>query len=142
MPRDVSAAESSKVLEWIEPVLKVIIGSDNVNDQLVRKLAHFLEYCLLGTELSLFGAVTAASYSNRFSLRHMIFIMLGIAFSAAFLDETIQIFSARGPAISDVWLDFTGAVTGMLLGLIMNYFFIIIKKDKKTKPDHCRKDQA
>ena len=33
----------------------------------------------------------------------------------AFLDETIQIFSGRGPDIKDVWLDTFGAAAGILL---------------------------
>lgn len=34
------------------------------------------------------------------------------AFYIAFIDETIQIFSGRGPQIADVWLDVFGAFCG------------------------------
>ena len=32
-----------------------------------------------------------------------------------FIDETIQIFSGRGSAIRDVWLDFSGAAAAILI---------------------------
>ena len=32
---------------------------------------------------------------------------------AAFLDETLQIFSGRGSMVADVWLDFAGVVFGV-----------------------------
>ena len=33
----------------------------------------------------------------------------------AFLDETIQIFSGRGPMVSDIWIDLAGGVFGSLI---------------------------
>ena len=41
-----------------------------------------------------------------------------VAFAVAFLDETIQIFTGRGPMIQDVWIDLSGAALGSLAGLI------------------------
>ena len=35
---------------------------------------------------------------------------------AAFLDETIQIFSGRGSDIRDVWIDLIGIALGMVIG--------------------------
>ena len=32
---------------------------------------------------------------------------------AAFLDETLQLFSGRGSMVADVWLDFAGVVCGV-----------------------------
>ena len=37
----------------------------------------------------------------------------------AFLDETIQIFSGRGPDIKDVWLDTFGSAAGILITLLI-----------------------
>ena len=39
--------------------------------------------------------------------------------AAALTDETIQIFTGRGPQIQDVWLDFAGGFTGLLVMLAL-----------------------
>ena len=39
----------------------------------------------------------------------------GLALLTGFIDETIQIFSGRGSAVSDVWLDFSGAAAAILI---------------------------
>ena len=53
MPGDLSEEESSRALELLRPFLEIFFGKGNVTDHLVRKLAHFSEYALLGCELSL-----------------------------------------------------------------------------------------
>lgn len=47
-----SRAESEAVLEVVRPLLETVVGEGNVTDHLVRKLAHFSEFCLLGVEMS------------------------------------------------------------------------------------------
>ena len=50
-------AESSEKSQWVmkllTPVLELFVGKGNVTEFLVRKLAHFCEFGLLGCELSL-----------------------------------------------------------------------------------------
>ena len=53
MPGDLSEEESSRALDLLRPFLEIIFGRGNVTDHLVRKLAHFSEYALLGCELCL-----------------------------------------------------------------------------------------
>ena len=53
MPGDLSEEESSRALELLRPFLEILFGKGNVTDHLVRKLAHFSEYALLGCELCL-----------------------------------------------------------------------------------------
>ena len=43
-----SAEESRRVGQWITPFLEQFVGPGNVTDHLVRKLAHFCEYGVLG----------------------------------------------------------------------------------------------
>ena len=105
MPTNTSETESKGVLELLRPLLEPIVGKGNVTLHLVRKLAHFTEFFCLGVVLTLlfpfrWGTQLQAG---------------GSALLTGFIDETIQIFSGRGPAISDVWLDFSGAAAAILL---------------------------
>lgn len=161
VPRPASADESGFFLKILYPVLSVIVGRDRVTNHLIRKMAHFTEYFILGTELRLYQNVrfsdtvaacttisdTAAactttsdaaaactansdagaacgtdperseSLINRFSrlLHGRMLTSVRYAFYIAFIDETIQIFSGRGPQIADVWLDVFGACCGTVI---------------------------
>ena len=141
VPRPASADESGFFLKILYPVLSVILGRDRVTNHLIRKMAHFTEYFILGTELRLYQNVrfsdTAAtctatsdagaacgtdperseSLINRFSrlLHGRMLTSVRYAFYIAFIDETIQIFSGRGPQIADVWLDVFGACCGTVI---------------------------
>lgn len=57
------------------------------------------------------------SLINRFSrlLHGRMLTSVRYAFYIAFIDETIQIFSGRGPQIADVWLDVFGACCGTVI---------------------------
>ena len=109
--REASSEESGFVMELLEPVLEMVVGEGNVTEFLVRKLAHFTEFFVLGLELLTFFAYRKPLFPQAFLLA------LTHGFFAAFLDETIQIFSGRGPMIQDVWLDVCGFAVGSLLML-------------------------
>ena len=89
--REASSEESGFVMELLEPVLEMVVGEGNVTEFLVRKLAHFTEFFVLGLELLTFFAYRKPLFPQAFLLA------LTHGFFAAFLDETIQIFSGRGP---------------------------------------------
>lgn len=81
-----------------------------VGEHFVRKTAHFCEFALLGTELAalfwLRGGLTLQSRCNA----------AFAALLAALTDESIQLFTPeRGPGLTDVLLDFAGALTGIAL---------------------------
>ena len=109
--REASSEESGFVMELLEPVLEMVVGEGNVTEFLVRKLAHFTEFFVLGLEVLTFFAYRKPLFPQAFLLA------LTHGFFAAFLDETIQIFSGRGPMIQDVWLDVSGFAVGSLLML-------------------------
>lgn len=113
--REASSEESGFVMELLEPVLEMVVGEGNVTDFLVRKLAHFTEFFVLGLELLTFFAYRKPLFPQAFLLA------LTHGFFAAFLDETIQIFSGRGPMIQDVWLDVCGFAVGasLMLGIMV-----------------------
>lgn len=87
-------------------------------DMLLRKLAHFAEYMLLGV----LGFLSVSGIANaRRRKKPMSRAMCGIfAFypcvMIAAADEMIQIFSVnRGSSIADIVLDCVGALVGILL---------------------------
>ena len=86
--------------------------ASRLTDHIVRKLAHFCEYMLEGFLLTLCLRV----YTRRF-VRHISWPILG-GLLTALTDETIQMFSdGRSSQITDVWLDFSGVLTGILVGM-------------------------
>ena len=113
--REDSAALSGGLTAWLRS-----IGLP-VSDHFVRKTAHFCEFGLLGCELTLlFWLKSGLSFQN----------LCNSAFAAlltAVTDETIQIFSGRGPQVQDVVLDFAGALTGIL------FTHLLIRETEKRK---------
>lgn len=93
MPADLSKQESGGLLA-------LLIGwFPFLTDHMIRKLAHFAEYAVLGGLL--FGATAGGKRSPAFPP------LAGLL--SALTDETIQLFTeGRSGQISDVWLDFSG----------------------------------
>lgn len=105
-----SQEKSTAVMERISFLLENIVGKGNVTDHLVRKLAHFIEFSVLGAELA------ALSFLYHWRLKSLclsIVLPLFGGLLAALTDETIQIVSARGSQVQDVWLDFSGVCLGV-----------------------------
>ena len=122
--KEVSSGESSIALAILRPVLEIFAGKGNVTEYLVRKLAHFSEYAVLGGELGylMFGIICfiRKSQSNPLVMAVKSFWLGELAvLVTAFLDETIQIFSGRGPMITDVWIDLAGGACGALIILLI-----------------------
>lgn len=112
MPGEVSGAFS----DWVKEVLENLIPGEGPSTQgsgLLRKLAHFTEFSLLGMCLGwLFGMLQKKKTWPFF---------LGVA--AACVDETIQRFvPGRGPSLKDVAIDSCGVLTGMIL-LYLGYTY-------------------
>ena len=127
MSREVSSEESGFVMQLLTPLLELFVGKGNVTEHLVRKLAHFSEFALLGAELCLYftGKRKRKSAGLLLALAHGLF--------AAFFDETLQIFSGRGPMIQDVWIDFAGVITGALCILVLMTLCIYVVQKRKAK---------
>ncbi len=116
-----SDKESSLVTEF----LRKLFHNGNISHAFIRKLAHFTEYFGLGAELSVLLWIEKRRTKQRY---------LGYWSATGFValcDETVQIFSDRGPAIKDVWIDFAGATAGMLLILLLRMLTAKIKGRKK-----------
>ena len=120
--------QSKALSGWVLERVRGLLGlepqpqpEETLNNHMIRKIAHFLEYAALGGLLTLYLGVRRSDGPAQ--LRKLI----AFGFGAAFLDETIQIFSSRGPGISDVWLDIAGYTVGCLLLLLVR---------KKQKKEH------
>ena len=104
-----SREKSDEFLKLLTPFLEFFVGEGNVTEYLVRKLAHFMEFFVLGAELS------ALCLLHRKPLLWAMFAGL----LTALTDETIQIFYARGSQVQDVWLDFSAVLVAGILAYLL-----------------------
>ena len=100
-------ADSNAISGFVGQLLAEVFGSQVLKATFfLLELAHFTEFTILG---GLF-AWNAKLWSTSFSVP----VLAGLL--AAMADETIQIFSpGRAPMVQDVWIDFAGVLTGLLL---------------------------
>ena len=120
MPGSVSGAFS----DWVKELLAALLPfmeSGGAGTGLLRKLAHFSEFALLGFLLSWLAGM----------LEKNKFLPLIWGCLAACTDETIQRFVPdRGPSVRDVGIDTCGVAAGMML-LWLGY--TVCKKRKSIK---------
>ncbi len=109
VPAVQSSEESGYWATYLIPILKVFVGEKLATEYLVRKLAHFSEYAVFG-----FIVALRVKQSQKLDIK-LIGKAEGASFLTAFLDESIQVVSGRGPMITDVWIDSCGAFTGILV---------------------------
>ena len=123
LPPEESSAESDAVGEFVGEIIPPETKPGEFVQVNIRKIAHFFEFALFGLELSLYAVIF---------LREKSFILKTYAFSlfVALVDETIQIFSGRGPSVFDVWLDFFGFSTFASLVYITAFAIIFFRKSK------------
>ena len=121
--REDSSMESGFVYDLLCPFFELFMGKGNVTEHFIRKLAHFTEFFGLGLELMLFMRLEFLKIKPVLPVNAWVFGTF-----CALIDETIQLFSGRGPAVQDVWLDSAGCLTGVLIMLAG-----IMLADKKNK---------
>lgn len=109
---DDSGALSGKVRDIMEKVLVFIHAPQGLTAFLltnVRKVAHFVEYAVIGAELALFWSGIKWGVQG-------IWNAFSSVLAISVLDETIQLFATdRGPQITDVLLDTAGGTTAILI---------------------------
>lgn len=106
LPQNVSAEESGWITEKIINPFLNLFGLRSMMHGTVRKLVHIAEFAILSVLLV-------------FCFRGKPIKGAGAGFTAAFLDESIQLLSDRGALISDVWIDLIGVALGSLLGFLV-----------------------
>lgn len=110
LPGSVSGAIS----QWLRDLIALLfpggLDEPDAGHGLLRKLAHFTEFCTLGMCLRwLFGMLCT---------RRVKYLLLSFVAgaAAACIDETIQCFvPGRGPGLKDVGIDTLGVVLGIVL---------------------------
>ena len=103
-----SSTESSNQSNFIVNIIVSIFNIDNVNlvTLIVRKLAHFGEYFILGVLMS--SALNTHSKN--------IFIGIALCFIYAITDEIHQLFiPGRSGQILDVCIDTLGSITSIII---------------------------
>ena len=120
-----STVESTNVLLFVVNLLKGLGFTLELTDHIIRKSAHFCEFALLGL-LTLWSAYL----NNKKIIRNLMPIGF-VCLATAVIDELVQIGSkGRSAEVTDVALDFCGAVTGVIIFLII---FAIVRLIKKAK---------
>ena len=120
---DSSSQSSTSVMELLNGILKFCHINIALSENFVRKLAHFVEYFVLGTSMFF----TARSFDLRKT--YCVFTVPLIGFVVASIDETIQrFFSGRSCQFSDVMLDFVGVTVAVFVMTALLY--MINKKDR------------
>ena len=125
IPPEKSAEQSGAVGEIVGEIIPPetpVGGYVQIN---IRKIAHFVEFAVLGAEVAAFVVLFIKKINC--ALASFLF-----AFVMAFFDETIQIFSGRGPEITDVWIDLFGfAVTAVIIYTVYAVIYFVRNKCKQ-----------
>lgn len=113
---EVSSLRSQQVMQMVNEILSRV-GVGPLSHHIIRKLAHFLEYTLLGFWFMLCLRVYTVHFVKHISWP--LFICLAIAN----LDETLQLLvPGRAGQLIDVWIDFSGVLCGAFAALVILMF--------------------
>lgn len=115
-----SREKSEGLLSRLRLLLEFFVGKGNATNHLIRKLAHFVEFFALGTELCALCLLWCKP----------LLWTLFAGLLTALTDETIQIFYDRGSQVQDVWLDFSAVVTTVLLACCIKLLYFHKTKDR------------
>ena len=131
VPAELSSRESGAVLQMIAKIWDGLrLPGQMPTEHMVRKTAHFLEY--MGMGVLLCRNVQVMARQRRILLRSVI----AAAIWLPFVDETIQLFSpGRASRVADVWIDFAGLLTGLLL-------FHWFRRQKKNETERSRRSDV
>lgn len=122
---EASSRISNTIVKALQELGLFSHNSSDVASNSVRKSAHFIEYFVLG------GLVLPFLKEQKFNNSLSYLIFLGIA--VPFIDETIQIFSNRGPMISDMWIDLAGFSCGTLIVYTVTVIYDKVINIKRRK---------
>lgn len=118
-----STEESSPVTDMLNDFLRSLDIPLTLTEGVVRKLAHFTEYTILGLLLSL----TVHSYVRKPKKTLLLSLALGAV--VPICDELIQLFpEGRSCEVRDMLIDFSGVAFAALI-----VFLIISIKEKRTE---------
>ena len=118
-----SAKQSDFFVNIINPIISFfgITPDEHTVGVFVRKAAHFTEYFVL--------CATATMFLRVFKNKKLLFIPPIYCLAVAVTDEFVMqmITEGRAPQITDVLIDFSGALAGLLVVLMLS------KRNKEVK---------
>ena len=122
LPGSESGAMSGGVMEFIRNLLGIPESQADLLHKLVRKLAHFTEFSCLGALLCWRCGMEGERHKVAFPA------LLGMA--AAVVDESLQLITPdRGPSLTDVWIDTSGVLTGLMM-VLLGHYLLTERKNK------------
>lgn len=126
LPGSVSGALSQWVKDFLGSILGIQEGSGEEGHGILRKMAHFMEFCCLGMCLSWLVRMLRTAAAE-----HFVWPLAG-GILVACIDETIQCFVPnRGPGILDVGID----TLGVTLGVAILCLAVAVQKRKSLKKE-------
>lgn len=133
LPKEESKAESDAVLEWLEPIIPSDTPVGEYVHTNIREIAHFAEFFIQGIFLSLYIVlfIPSVSFDIRGRLKYIIgtYVLSPII---PLLDETLQVFTSRGPEITDVWVDTFGFVCSISAVYLIYFIACLIVNKRKA----------
>lgn len=115
-----SSAVADKVQGIVDPQKKI---DPPVFHILIRKLAHVTEFFVLGLFIGGFTVCLGYELGKRFISMPLLIVLL-----IAIGDEWIQVYTGRGSLVTDVLIDFAGALVGLLMAAIAHQIIVKIKR--------------
>ena len=131
LSRSASEQESGRIFRWLLSAISGL-GLEPDPDALhmfIRKAAHFAEFAVLG--------ICAGGYAlNLGYLHERLYVALPawLTLLVAVCDEWIQSFSGRASMVTDVMLDYAGALAGLLTVAVC--VFVKNKIVRRTKHEN------
>lgn len=125
--------ESASVSGGVQGVIEAIVGEDSpiaeFFRQYLRKIAHVTEFALLAIEVTLLRFL----YDKRSCSDFIHSLSFGLF--VAVTDEALQIFSNRGPLVSDVLIDLSGyfVLAFVAEGLIILTLYVMKKRESRRE---------
>ena len=111
-------------------VADIFGGEQGASDEghfLLRKAGHFFEFAFLGVMFQLFSWEIFKDGVRR----ALASALVGV--SVPLIDETIQIFSNRGYALPDVWIDISGYALGCAVAILAFVTVRAVRANRKKE---------
>lgn len=118
-----SSEQSTKVVEFTQKIVSTFDKDAVVEPSAIRTSAHFFEFFVLG------GIYYVGTYLLEKRSHFMVSLSIGISLLTALVDETLQLSSpGRGAEVTDVWVDFLGALCAHFVIIFTITLMRLIKK--------------
>lgn len=133
-----SVNESQFLLKFVRPIYEAVFGVGTLDGYTWRKLAHVIEFFVLGVFASLLALILVKLlWKKQFGVITVFMAILSseiLCVTVAIIDELIQTTNNRHPQVSDVILDSIGALVAIILTTaIFLLIWKVIKWRKQKK---------